>query len=468
MRKTSNSVNNVIIIFVFTFFATPSVYAQERGKDVQINQLKQQIENLEIQRQQEMEEIRKLMEERDTERQKEINALKSRIEELETAMPPEQKEDGQREDLESTVKTVKEKVEPVLENLDIFGGFRLRGEGDLNRQRASPDRGRERIRLRFGAQYTFLDKQIAVGGRLSTGNKNDPRSPYVNFGQLFEDADIFIDRAYLKYSPNYWQGLYAIGGKFGLTFDKKDIYNELVWDADVQPEGGALGYKGKNVGSLDELTFTVGQYIVEQRNSRVTWLTTPQLTVSDRFGEAFKVSFGAGGFIYYGHDLTPNDDTDLVTLPQNRGNAVIFDPDGNPIGFVSDFYIFDSYLDLEYTGWSIPVIISGEFIHNFGADIDEDTGFSIGAQLGKTKQAHDWRIYYQFQLIEQDSIFTPFSQDDFLLATNFSGHVAGFQYKIIKNMDIHIWALISKPDQVIGQLTDETNFRGRVDLTVSF
>ena len=194
MRKTSNSVNNVIIIFVFTLFAIPSVYAQERGNDIQINKLKQQIEKLEIQRQQEMEEIRKLMEERDTERQKEINALKSRIEELETAKPPEQ-----REDLESTVKTVKEKVEPVLENLDIFGGFRLRvAEVDFNRQGDAADRYRARIRFRFGAQYTLLDKQIAVGARLSTGNKNDPRSPYVSFGNLFEDFDIFVDRAYLN------------------------------------------------------------------------------------------------------------------------------------------------------------------------------------------------------------------------------------------------------------------------------
>ena len=98
MRKTSNSVNNVIIIFVFTLFTIPSVYAQEGVKDFEINQLKQQIEKLEIQRQQEMEEIRKLMEDRDKQRQEEINSLKSRIEELETAKPPEQ-----REDLESTV-----------------------------------------------------------------------------------------------------------------------------------------------------------------------------------------------------------------------------------------------------------------------------------------------------------------------------------------------------------------------------
>jgi len=54
-----------------------------------------------------------------------------------------------------------------------------------------------------------------VGARLSTGNKNDPGSPYVSFGSLFEDFDIFVDRAYLKYSPNFWQGLYAIGGKHG-------------------------------------------------------------------------------------------------------------------------------------------------------------------------------------------------------------------------------------------------------------
>jgi competence protein ComGC len=465
MRKTSNSVNNVIIIFVFTLFAIPSVYAQERGKDIQINKLKQQIEKLEIQRQQEMEEIRKLMEERDTERQKEINALKSRIEELETAKPPEQ-----REDLESTVKTVKEKVEPVLENLDIFGGFRLRvAEVDFNRQGDAADRYRARIRFRFGAQYTLLDKQIAVGARLSTGNKNDPRSPYVSFGNLFEDFDIFVDRAYLKYSPNFWQGLYAIGGKFGLTFNKKDIYNELVWDNDVQPEGVAVGFKGKSIGPLDKLTFTIGQYIVEEKNSRISWLTTPQITVSDSFAEGlFNISLGIGGFIYYGHDLIPNGDTELVTTPKNRGNAVLLDPVGNPVGFVSDFYILNSYIDLEYTAWSVPLIISGELIHNFGANIDQDTGFSVGAQLGKTKRTHDWRVYYQFQLIEQDSIFTPFSQDDFQIATNFWGHVAGIQYKIMKNMDVHIWVLLTKPDQIFGDLTDETNFRGRVDLTVSF
>ena len=443
----------------------PCVFAREAGKDVEINQLKQQIERMEIQRQREMEEFRKMMEERDKKRKEEIDTLKTRIEELEAGEPPPE----ESEDLKSTIITVKEKVEPVLENLDIFGGFRLRGvEADFNRQGGAPDRYRPRIRFRFGAQYTFLDKQIAVGARLSTGNKNDPRSPYVSFGQLFEDFDIFLDRAYLKYSPDFWQGSYAIGGKFGLTFTKKDIYNELVWDNDVQPEGGAAGYQVKNVGPLEELTFTVGQYIVEETNSRISWLTTPQMTVTDTFGGVFTVSMGAGGFIYYGHDLTPDGDTELVTPPQNRGNAVLLDPEGSPIAFVSDFYILDSYLDLEYTGWSKPVTISGEFIHNFGANINQDSGFSVGVQLGKTKQAHDWRVYYQFQLIQQDSIFTPFSQDDFQLATNFWGHVAGIQYKIMKNMDIHLWVLISKPDKIIGDLDDETNFRGRVDLTVGF
>lgn len=439
--------------------------ALEEDKEKVVQELMQRIEEMEKQRQLELEEFKRVMEEQDRKRREEIDALKVRIEEIESNVPTEDEKEGLKKSLE----IVKEKIEPVLENLDIFGDFRLRGvEADFNRPDGQPDRYRARIRFRLGAEYSFLDKQLAVGARLSTGTKNDPRSPYVSFGQLFEDFDIFLDRAYLRYSPSFFQGSSFIGGKFGLTLKNKAIYNELVWDYDVQPEGAAASYKTENIGPIDDISVTAGQYIVEENDSRISWLTTPQIVLSSSFAEVYKATLGAGGFLYYGHNLTPGGSTKLVSPPQNRGNATINNAEGEPVAFVSDFYILDTYLDLEYNGFAKPVILSGEFIHNFGAKIDQDSGFSVGAQLGKLNHAKDWRIYYQFQLIQQDAIFTPFSQDDFLLATNFWGHVTGFQYMILKNLDIHFWVLISTPDKIFGDFTDDTNFRGRVDLTISY
>ena len=87
-----------------------------------------------------------------------------------------------------------------------------------------------------------------------------------------------------------------------------------------------------------------------------------------------------------------------------------------------------------------------------------------------TKDKGDWRIYYQYQLVEQDAVFTPVVQDEFILATNFKGHVFGAKYQLTKQIQLHTWALVAQRDQPIAALgqTDQSQWKIRGDFLVNF
>jgi len=79
-------------------------------------------------------------------------------------------------------------------------------------------------------------------------------------------------------------------------------------------------------------------------------------------------------------------------------------------------------------------------------------------------------VYYQWQKVEQDAVFSLVSQDDFLVTTNFSGHVTGTRYQFTDTIQLHLWALISQrgiPDKTAGQ-TRQSQWRLRSDVNIKF
>jgi hypothetical protein len=448
----------VITLFAFLFPNTAAFGSDE--KDEQIQNLINQINKIDKQRQKEAAEFKDIiqkMEERDKRRQEEIEALKEKINDIEMALPSDEK----KKETESALKVVKDKLEPVTDKLRLYGDFRLRSEIDANRADQKDPRFRERIRLRLGAEYKIYDDQLLVGARVRTGSSSDPRSPYANLEDGFESLEISLDRAYLKYTPAFFRQSSFYGGKFAHQFKTKSVYNELVWDQDVQPQGFAATYKGIYNGVIDEAYTTVGWYFVDREDDDYFWQWVAQASITKSFATNWKAILAVGTYLY--GDTTPGGSTTFVNSPRNRGNAVEND------NFVSDFYILDSFLDIEYSGFSMPIIITGQYFHNFGSEINEDDGFAVGAQVGKANTPKDWKLYYQFHRVEQDSIFTPFSQDDFLLATNFRGHVAGITYRISKRFDINLWTMITKRDNTFGgELSDDNEIRTRLDLNVKF
>ena len=115
------------------------------------------------------------------------------------------------------------------------GDLRLRHE--TQRREPAVDRNRERFRLRFGFVTKPWDP-VEIGVRLTSGASGNPGAPNQSFTDTFDKKPVFIDRAYVKYSPCDFAAL--TGGKMANPF----YSTENVWDPDVTPEGAALQLAG--------------------------------------------------------------------------------------------------------------------------------------------------------------------------------------------------------------------------------
>ncbi len=120
--------------------------------------------------------------------------------------------------------------------LRVSGDLRLRGEADRDR-RSAPDRERARIRFRVAAEHK-LGSTLTVGARLVTApDPADPNSTHQDLGTSFRNFRLAFDRAYLRWTPESSRPLEVFAGKFGHPFVAPPVFGEVVWDADIQPEG---------------------------------------------------------------------------------------------------------------------------------------------------------------------------------------------------------------------------------------
>lgn len=355
----------------------------------------------------------------------------------------------------------KSALDRTMQRLALFGDFRLRLEGDWNRPDGQDDRQRVRLRLRLGANYQITD-ELLVGGRIVTGSREDSRSSHVTFGDGFEDLEISLDRAFITYRPLSLEGLYLTAGKFNQPIYRNPVYGELVWDADVNPEGFVVGYSFPGGGALERLDLMLGPYILlEDSDADDVWLLAMQATGHFRLAEDLKMTT-AVGYDLYG-DPVPGGN--LRLLNKNAGNAVVdTDGDGMADAFVSDFGILNVIAAVTYTGWRMPLTLSGEYMRNTLANNDRDQGWALGASLGSDQSKGDWRFYYQWQVIEQDAVFSAVAQDDFPLTSNFRGHVFGGNYQFTDNIGLHLWTLVAGSDTSPGQ----DQWRLRLDLNIKF
>ena len=359
-------------------------------------------------------------------------------------------------------------LDKLQDRLKLYGDFRLRHESNFSLD-DKPDRHRERIRFRVGANYQLSD-EFLFGARIITGDLDDPRSSHQTTGNGFNSFDVSLDRVFLTYRPDWANGTWFTAGKFNHPFYRNPVYGELVWDADVQPEGIVLGYTfpQKN-GSLEKLNLILGEYtVLEQSTADNAFATVFQ--GSGRWGLSDKLKMDLALSYYFYTDPTP--DGSRTILGDNAGNATVdTDGDGDADEFRSDFGILNPIIAFNYDGWKYPLTFSGEYILNTLARDGNDQGMAAGVALGKTQKKGDWKAYYQWQLVEQDAVFSPFSQDDFLFRTNHRSHVFGLRHQLRDNIGLHLWGLVSALDETSSDSTtysDRDQWRLRLDLDIKF
>lgn len=355
----------------------------------------------------------------------------------------------------------------LKDRLTFSGDFRLRHESSIN-QDTSRDRHRERVRLRVGGTYQVAD-ELLFGARLVTGDPDDPGSVNQTLGNVFDSFEFTLDRAYLTYTPDWSPKSWATAGKFAYPLIRNPVYGRLIWDSDIQPEGLVLGHAFENLGRLEELRIVLSEFLVDERAGADDALAfVLQGAGQIAIAENWKANAALSYFLYSGIDTAGDPG---FAISDNAGNA-LFDSDGDliPDRFVSDFEIINPMVAVTWDGWKMPLTISAEYIKNFEANIANDQGWAVGAALGATKDKGDWRVYYQYQLVEQDAVLSAVAQDEFLFKTNFRGHVFGAQYQLTKQIQLHTWALVAERDEPIAALgqTGQSQWKLRGDFLVRF
>lgn len=335
----------------------------------------------------------------------------------------------------------------------LFGDLRLRGAMDRDR-RSSPDRERMRLRLRVGAEGA-LGSGFTVGARLATEpNPNDPNSPYIDFGQGFQRARFAFDRAYVRWDVPTDASLTLWGGKFQNPLRMPAGYSEMVWDADVHPEGLAAVFQ-----PVPELRLTAGGFLLLTRgsDSDVNFFVAQAAT---RLAPSSDVRIDAalGGYFYGDFDASATQ----AFADQNRGNALILDTGGDPIGFASDFDIIQAHGAVTYSGLSFPVRASAEYVVNGSAVSGlDDNAIAIAATAGSLGQVGSWSVEYRYQDVGQESVFSAVVQDDFLDAIDHEAHLVGISVQPESFMRARLWTLWSRRP-------GEDEFQKRLRLDVDF
>lgn len=337
----------------------------------------------------------------------------------------------------------------------LFGDLRVRGAMDRDRRNA-PQRERVRIRFRLGGE-TDLGAGFTVGARIVTeSDPDDPNSPYVDLGRNLSRARLAFDRLYARWTPRVSRPLDVWLGKFRHPFAMPSVYSELVWDADLQPEGIAAVFE-----PLPPLRLSAGGFLLlAQGDGDDVNFGVAQVAAGPELLPELHLDLALGAY-FYG---TPEEKGVRVLARRNRGNELVTLADGDTIAFASGFTIWQGHATLAFEGLPAPVSAAAEYFVNASAapGLDDD-GFAIGALLGRLGAPGGWRLEYRYQSVGRESVFSPVVQDDFLDAVGFRGHLAGLSLQYLSFARARAWMLWSARNE-----PREDSFQKRFRLDLDF
>jgi len=291
------------------------------------------------------------------------------------------------------------------EKIKIKGDLRVRNENRSTTNDIS-DKGRQRYRARVGI-YADVTDNVQAGIRLASGDKEGPTSTNETLGDDFDKDEVWLDLAYINWSPV--EGLDLTAGKFKQPWET--ISGGLVWDSDVNPEGLAASYEMKLGGAT--MIGTGGYLLLEDggsSSSNDSNINFAQLAAKFKVLDA-KTKVGASIYDY-------SDGSN----PLNFGK-------GND----SDQYqLTELFGEMKFK----PFKLYGQYVVNNDADgvnSGEDTAWllGVGTKMGK------WKASYDYRETDLNAVYGAFSDSDFADGyTDSKGSRFKLAYEIDKNFTV--------------------------------
>jgi hypothetical protein len=356
-------------------------------------------------------------------------------------------------DVRTSVAEVKATELPASEEswpdrIAVNGDFRYRYES-IDAE-GSSTRTRNRIRARTNITAQVADN-TEVGFGLATGG-DDPVSSNQTLGGGGSSKGIALNLAYANWEVT--DGLHLIAGKF-----KNPLTNvggvPLLFDGDWTPEGLALKYK-RNWYFVNALASYL-ESDSRQSDKNLSW--GAQFGGTGQFGDV-KLTGGLGFLSINTAGETTNfgDPTD----PGDYFGNTAVEASGLPCGTTADagcVYLYDYQLTQVFAEASFdigawPTKVFADYVSNSDPS-DNNTGWTVGATIGQTKNRGDMQFTYYYADKGADSMLGLLTDSDFGGGgTDSKGHWLQFNYGVNKSWAIGAQYFINEVDILSGNRSD--------------
>jgi hypothetical protein len=277
-----------------------------------------------------------------------------------------------------------------------------------NLPRASIERGR----FEFRPQLAFLvSDRVELGVRVVGEYGTDDRAENARSFDNYLSDSIRLDRAYLHAKP----GAFTIdAGQFGLPVTA----SEMLWDVDIQTPGLAVAWERPLASS--SLRLAAGAFVGAQHSGDETQVFVGQAAWRSTGESGLRPEIALSYWGFEPEDLAGS------FLRQNRGTIV----DGKA-AYASDFQIVDLLVRLRFSLGSIPVVVTVDGSHNFGAfEETEDDALEAGIAIGKQGAPWNVRYFYIYQHIGRDAVLGAYNTDDWWFHSWAEGHRTGLSVTV--------------------------------------
>ena len=370
----------------------------------------------------------------------------------------------------------------------------------------TPDRNRFRFRLRYGFEKKLSPEWKAGFGLSSSdnqqyGTQTDPTSPNATFNNNFDFKDIWIDKAYATYAPE-WAKVSPVS-TFSITAGKTENpfergSKQLIWKMNnIRPEGLAETadfdlFQGDNINL--KAYGLLGQYVLQERGSYST-AANPQ-----KDAELFAYQVGINPIISSGLTKEPIEELSTLSVysyPGYAGNnnwqiptgtstpTFVSLARGNPSSGTNlsakSFNVIDTYHEFTVKAFGTPVSPYFEYAKNVSDDSpfagirDATQAWAVGINLGKVKKKGSWEADYAYKNIGANSVVGAFADSDFGGGTGAPGNrgsVIRVGYGLTDFLKVNLTAFLTEPLNPgyggISGIKDETVKRFQTDLIWKF
>ena len=348
-----------------------------------------------------------------------------------------------------------------LKGLAFNGDLRLRYEAfhyNSGQPGHDPDRNRFRFRLRYGFEKTFNPEwkagfSLAVSDKQANGTQTDPESANTTFTNNFDYKNIWVDKAYASYIPE-WAKVGPVAA-FKITAGKTDNpfergSTDMIWKTDnVRPEG-VYETADFNLYQGDNVTLkaygTLGQFVLNEASGYGASTTN---VAGKKDAELFAYQVGINPIFSTGLTQQPIEELSTLSVysyPGYAGNANwkiggatgtsiangnIVSPTNNVNLDAGSFNVLSTYHEIKVSPFGVPVapfveVADNVSDHSTHAGIqDSNIGWSTGLKLGKVNKKGDWEANYAYKWIGANAVVGAFNDLDFGSSSSVAGQGGG-------------------------------------------